>query len=419
MVLVVSMGSIITLGIKKMEIDWGKNYSYNNHSQLYTLEEIDRDIPYYDIDDDDKEVIRYEKGAVAKLSNVKERLDLLGYSLKEIEQQYNEITKESEFYLEEKIILTFKEFYTFITSLDVEKVDNVFSTIQDYKDDGYDFGEYFNRCVCNDIEINKKLKTTFKKIKKQCCIIGEFFEHINPYIILRLLAENTRNLDFEVEWRYNELLENGWIRKEDIIPKLNNSDKILIVTEGKTDSFVLKKTLDELYPHISYFFEFIDMGENYPFTGVGNLSNFCMGLAKINIQNKIMIIFDNDTSGIELYNKVKDIEKPRNMCICHLPDYGDFKSFKTIGPSGVKKVNINGKAVAIECFLDFDSVPCSPRIRWNNYNKNMGRYQGELENKKEYFKTFAKINLKDNSYNYKKLIYLVDYLLNVWKTRKF
>lgn len=400
-----------------MEIDWGKNNSFNNHSKLYTLEEFDNDIPYYDIDEEDKETIRYEKGAITKLSNVKDRLDLLGYSLKEIEQQYKETVKEYEFYMSEKITLSFKEFYTFITSLDVEKVDNVFSTIEDYKDDGFDLGEYFRTCIYNDIEINKKLSGIFKKLKKQYFIIGEFFENINPYIILRLLGENPKNLNYDVEWRYNEVLENGWIKKEDITPKLDSSDKILIVTEGKTDSFILRKVLNELYPKISHFFEFIDMKENYPFTGVGNLSNFCMGLAKIKIQNKIIIIFDNDTSGIELYNKVKNIEKPKNMCICTLPNYKDFKNFKTIGPSGIKRVNINGKAVAIECFLDFSSISILPRIRWNNYNKNMKQYQGELENKEEYFKAFTKINLNENSYNCEKLTFLIDYLLNVWKKR--
>lgn len=412
-----NMGSIISLGIKKMEIDWGKNNVFNNHSKLYRLEETDIDIPYYDVDDYDKEIIKYEKGAVAKLSYIKERLELLGYSLKEVESEYNEAIKEYEFYMDETITLSFKDFYTFITSLDVTKVDNVFSTIEDYSDDGYDSGEYFRKCICNDIEISKKLTTVFKKIKKQYYIIGEFFENINPYIILRLIAENPRNLGYNIEWRYNEVLENGWVKKDDIIPKLEDSDKILIVTEGKTDSFIIKKVLKELYPNISDFFEFIDMKENYPFTGVGNLSNFCLGLAKINIQNKIIVIFDNDTAGLELYNKVKDINKPKNMCICHLPNSDDFSHFKTIGPSGSRNVNINGKAVAIECFLDFQSVPFLPRVRWNNYNKNMKQYQGELENKEEYCKSFAKADLTNGTYNCTKLVYLINYLLDIWKKR--
>lgn len=30
------MGSIINLGIKKIDVDCGKNFSFNNHSKLYT-----------------------------------------------------------------------------------------------------------------------------------------------------------------------------------------------------------------------------------------------------------------------------------------------------------------------------------------------------------------------------------------------
>lgn len=115
-----------------------------------------------------------------------------------------------------------------------------------------------------------------------------------------------------------------------------------------------------MYPNISDFFNFIDMNDNYPFTGTGNLSNFCMGLSKIDIQNNIIVLFDNDTSELELYNKVKNISKPDNLYICHLPEYMDFRKFSTVGPAGETKCDINGKAVAIECFLDFKSIDLNP-----------------------------------------------------------
>lgn len=35
------MGSIITLGIKKMDIDWGKNNYFNNHSILFQKNDFD------------------------------------------------------------------------------------------------------------------------------------------------------------------------------------------------------------------------------------------------------------------------------------------------------------------------------------------------------------------------------------------
>ena len=84
------------------------------------------------------------------------------------------------------------------------------------------------------------------------------------------------------------------------------------------------------------------MEKNYPFTGVGSLSNFCLRLSKIHIQNNIIALFDNDTAGNELYNKVIVMEeKPKNLVLCKLPKTKIFNRFETIGPSGKKKTNIN------------------------------------------------------------------------------
>lgn len=411
------MRSIISLGICKMEIDWGKNNTFaNNHSNLFQVQDFDKKIPYYYIDDNDKEMIEYKEGARKNLSKVKQRLELLGYTLKNIEKMYNDNIMEFEHYVDEKINLEFKDFFELIKNLEVSKVNNVESIIE-YYDNGFDLGEYFNRCILEDEEFYSKIELILKNVKKQIFLIGEFFENLEPYIILRILAENHNNLEYDVEWRYNDVIENGWIKKEEIIGSLENKYKILIVTEGKSDSFIIQKTINNLYPDISDFFEFIDMKENYPFTGTGNLSNFCLGLSKINIQNNVIILFDNDTSGLELYNKVKDIVKPNNLYVCHLPEYEGFNEINTIGPSGKVKCNINGKAVAIECFLDFSSIDSVPIIRWNNYNKNMKQYQGELENKEEYVRKFKSANLLDGSYNCEKLKFLIEHLISMWKNR--
>lgn len=158
------------------------------------------------------------------------------------------------------------------------------------------------------------------------------------------------------------------------------------------------------------------MEENYPFTGVGNLLNFSKGLSKIKIQNKVIVLFDNDTAGNEIYNKLKKIKKPDNLLFCHLPSCEEFNNFLCIGPSGTNFSDINGKAVAIECFLDFNSVNIDPMIRWTSYNKNMRRYQGELVNKDKYVNIFKKSNLKSD-YNVKKLKILIQYIVDSWVNR--
>ena len=105
---------------------------------------------------------------------------------------------------------------------------------------------------------------------------------IHPYIS-RLLAENSDNLDYEVEWRYNDIIENGWVKGATLFCLLVK-DKILIVTEGSTDSFIIKKTIHELYEHIEDLFDFIDMKRTH--LPMQNLTNFCMGL-----QNKYFKLY--------------------------------------------------------------------------------------------------------------------------------
>lgn len=408
------MESIITLGINKMEIDWGKNNVFSNYSSLFQKQDFGQKIPYYTVNDEDEVIIKYETGAKKKLKDIKDRLDLLGYDLKRIERKFNEIVEEYEYYSDNKIAIKFAEFKRFIVNIDTSKVDNIRSAIEDLEN-VYEIGEYFRKCILSDKEVSNNL---FNEYEKRTEIIGEFFEAINPYIILRLLAENEANLESYVEWRYNEMIEKGLVKKEDVINELGEKSKILIVTEGSTDSFILKRTLQTLYPNISDFFNFIDMKENYPFTGVGSLKNFCNGLAKINIQNNTIVLFDNDTAGRETYNAIKDIQKPINLLFCHLPDYKEFEQFKTIGPFGIQISNINGKAVSIECFLDLASVDNESIVRWKNYNERMKEYQGALENKDKYTVKFKNANLLEGSYDCSKLKYLINYIIQEWINRK-
>ena len=48
------MGSMITLGIGKMEIDWGKNNVFNNHSCLFQKEDFKKIVEIYQTDETKK-----------------------------------------------------------------------------------------------------------------------------------------------------------------------------------------------------------------------------------------------------------------------------------------------------------------------------------------------------------------------------
>ncbi|MNF97360.1 hypothetical protein D3C84_801870 [compost metagenome] len=94
------------------------------------------------------------------------------------------------------------------------------------------------------------------------------------------------------------------------------------------------------------------------------------------------------------------------MKIMKLPNLEEFTNFKTIGPSGEIYGDINGTAVAIECFLDFNGL--KPRVRWTDHRKEPGVYQGSLENKDAYIRKFKKARADSGNYDFSKLKILVE-----------
>ena len=408
--------SLITLGIGQMEIDWGKNLTINNHAALFQRCDL-KEIPcYYVNDDTDEPITKMKEGFSRKLRLVKPRLDLLGYDLTSIHIQFDELIRECEDHGGE-VPLTFDLYYEALKTLDLSSASTIRYEVEGYEN-GYALGEYVVNCVLRIPEINRKLIGSPPDDRNHIIYdLAIFLENLDPYITLRILAENPENLDLDLQWNYSDALEGGWISQEDVFDDLNPTHRILIVTEGSSDSFVLKKTLKELYPEIADFFDFIDMKDNYPFTGTGSLYNFCVGLCRINVLNNIMVIFDNDTAGVEKYKQAASLKKPKSFLITKLPDHPDFCNMQTVGPQGNTTENINGTAVAIECFLDFNCVPNPPIVRWTEYRKNEKAYQGELEKKEIYVSKFKNASLIDSSYNISKLRYLVDFLIQQWINR--
>ena len=394
------MGTMISLGIGKLEIDWGKNNIFENYCDLFQPEDW-KDIKYYYADN----VVEVKKGYSRNLKLVKPRLDLLGYTLYNIKKIYDDAFSEYYDYLGDYAdsILTFDEFFDVFTRIDLSKV----STLSE--GDDWDFGEYAEKCVFENEEIQKLLD---KYISRRA---GEFYENLPARLLIRILCENPTAQDLPLQWYVFDHIESGWSTAEDLAPHLEDNKKILIVTEGKTDTFILQTSIKTLFPSISDFFYFIDMKDNYPFTGTGSLYNFASGLTKIKIQNKTIIIFDNDEAGIFSHKKcLEKLDAIPNLKFYHLPDMDEFNEFLTVGPTGDVYENINGKAVSIECFLDlsFDTDRI-PKVRWTAYNEKSGQYQGALIGKDDYTRVFKR-SLSDEKYCKEKLNYLINDLIKFW-----
>lgn len=390
------MGTMISLDVGNFEIDYGKNDYYEDYSFLFQIKDRKKIKNIHRSDESDLIF-----GYTNKLRFIRDRLDILGYTINNLEKEYKKAIT-SKYQLEG--FLTFQQLQFFINCIDVSEIVNKgFDWDSMYGDISYGIGYLLNRK-----EFKKYLPKGFR-LKK---FDEESYNYLPRCLLLRLLAEKKENLDFDVNWRIGDTIESGWVKWKDVKPLISDDRKICIITEGSSDTKLLNKAIDILKPHISDLFYFIDMQNNYPFTGTGELTRFFKGLTKINITNKMLFIFDNDTEGVSKLNEIKHIKtKLTNLRCMHLPNMECFNSFPTEGPSGITMENINGRAVSIECFLDLKHDGDTPLIRWTNYSEKTGQYQGALIKKDHYLKKCTDANLKSNKYDTSKLSFLLDYIV--------
>ena len=83
---------------------------------------------------------------------------------------------------------------------------------------------------------------------------GSLIGFLHPYNVLRLLAENERNLNAELEWRYGLLVCNGWAEEREFVPGVRRSQTFLIATEGSSDTRIIKHAISLLRPEMADFF---------------------------------------------------------------------------------------------------------------------------------------------------------------------
>lgn len=239
--------------------------------------------------------------------------------------------------------------------------------------------------------------------------IGNEDDLISPYSFLQLISLNDSAKNLPVIWDFADHESAGWGKRENYVKQPEQSNRFLFVTEGSSDSLILKHGLLLLKPHAADLFDFVDMQEGYPFSGTGNLVNFVKGLISIKVQNNVLILFDNDSEGVASYNKCKAMNVPNNMKILKLPDMKEFERFPTIGTTGNHIANINGCGAAIECYLDFKSKGI---VRWNNYNHALKTYHGELIEKDKYKKEFLSQKDLVENYSYSKLLSVIDMMID-------
>lgn len=387
------MGSMINLAVGRLEIEWGKNNGFSDHSMLFQGEADVAEVPYYyageELENGEYEVIvEYKEGLSRPLASIVDRLDLLGHTLAHTRREYAYFADLNDF---DASTYTFEDLQQALASIDVSALS------ADYGEGGEDFGKFFRRQLAPRLGL-----------PESDWDFAGGMENLSSWTILRLLAANPTAKELPVTWAFNDLEDAGWASRETFVRALDQKHRFLVVTEGSSDASIIRHALKILRPQIADFFHYVDMQEGYPFSGTGNVLRFVQGLISISVMNNVIVLFDNDAEGAATYKRCSAMKLPTNMRILKLPDLPEFDAFPSAGPTGEAAANINGKGAAIECYLDLEA---GAKVQWGGYHSDAQAYQGALVDKQRYMRAFLDQKAKVDGYDYSKIERVLDMLV--------
>lgn len=158
----------------------------------------------------------------------------------------------------------------------------------------------------------------------------------------------------------------------------------LVLTEGKSDSEILRKTLNKNFKNYSDLISFEQFGQSKPAGGasylekyVQFLSNLTKFLMSAGTKEKVITLFDNDYEGIKQIDQIKF--SPQNFVIGHYPDRPFAKHYQVEKNGKTKQINLNGRGLFLELYIA-ENI-CSKSMPVLVYKQNNGIETYHLKNK--------------------------------------
>lgn len=170
------------------------------------------------------------------------------------------------------------------------------------------------------------------------------------------------------------------------------SGKIIVLTEGRSDTRIITAALHAFYPEYADAYQFLDFEEFKIEGGASLLARMIKVLSGARVQNRMLALFDNDAAGAEAYRSLAGVRFPPNVRLMLLPDTKLAARYPTLGPAGLSRMNVNGSGAPIELYLGRSSLKdrggkLRP-VRWSQWIENVGRYQGVIQDKETVYRAF-------------------------------
>ncbi len=219
-----------------------------------------------------------------------------------------------------------------------------------------------------------------------------------------------------VEYDLTDVINGGWV--DEARAKYVDYEKIIILTEGKSDVEFISTSIKKLYPHLKDYYHFINFKEYKVESSASALVKLITSFAAANVKHPIIALFDNDTTGLKEMKKLDSKPVPLNIKILKYPDIRLAKNYPTVGLPGKKKMNVNGHACSIEMYFGIDVLTRNNElipIQWKGFDEKEKKYQGEIADKNYVQETFRKKLKKSEVTEIKELSKLLNGIFNAFK----
>jgi len=225
----------------------------------------------------------------------KERLEIFGVTIESVREEYEKIREKEK---DDNIL----DFDTYISS--IKRIIRLKTTHSDKK---HRFSKFQYNLIDNDFYIKGQSDTMW------------------IYSILYTMNEEDV-IKYELTWLINN--ESG---EDEILKKMVNP-KIIVLTEGNTDTEYIKKGLKEICPHLADYYFFMDFIESEHTIGASMLVNKVKLFVGSGIKNQILAIFENDTAGVEGVDTLKKMNIPENIVVLEYQEVESTKDCNAIEP---------------------------------------------------------------------------------------
>lgn len=411
------MGSYAALTIGKYDFLLSKNSL--DPSLLCIYNTNDKKIDKY-YDEEGEEHVRYSYQTT--VGKAKQCLDVIGYTIVEskkcFERYKGEVEFEFEYNFEDNAQEKDNEF-TFEAWSDA-----VLEVSKHLIDNGIDYDglKKIIEQIDKDKEFHKYLVANSVSWDSEL-YFGMPYE-MDAWNVIRIIMENLSD-ETKITLDYTDLVDGGWYDPEQEIETFYGQ-RIIVMTEGKTDSKVISKSMEILYPHLYHFFYFMDFDISKAQGSTNFLTHYIKAFIGAGISNKIIALFDNDSAARSEILNLRDIRIPHNIRVATLPNIELANEYPTIGPYGDHCVNINGLACSIELFLGENILrdengQLTPVI-WKGYIERIGKYQGEIINKDNIQQLFFSLvneietgKRLSNAHDWREMEVLLQMIFNIFK----